>query len=470
MSWPRAALAALLLVLALPLAAAGPLQDRVDAAPAGTTLDLEAGVFAGPLRITGALTLRGAAIGESLVTSETAPVVDIAGSPVVLDRIALKGPEPMLRARGDVAVMVRDLTGAVTFAAEAGARVTIEVPAGAVAPRVLLEDARATYGHPVDVRATYADGPPLRDAPVQLWDGPALVWEGRLDSEGRAGRVFVPDRWEAHDAAAGTTSGLAAPRLVFPGAGGHERALAPGESEVAVVTHVSSPAVQTGLGALPFAIAAGLAGLGAAIALRFDRVRWPWLLLLAPLYTRLARKEILEHGTREALYGYLEAHPGASLRQLGREVGLRQGTLLHHLGVLERERYIRSVRDGQYRRFYVAGALPAAASDPLAERVLHLVLQRPGISNQALAAALDKRPSLVHYHVERLAEAGRVRKERDGRVVRLYPARGAMPATALPEQVPPTALPEGPRREPAAPVTPSPAPSPSPSRATASPK
>jgi hypothetical protein len=38
-----------------------------------------------------------------------------------------------------------------------------------------------------------------------------------------------------------------------------------------------------------------------------------------------------------------------------------------------------------------------------------------------MAGALSKRPSVVHFHVERLVDRGRIRREKEGRAVHLYP-------------------------------------------------
>lgn len=148
------------------------------------------------------------------------------------------------------------------------------------------------------------------------------------------------------------------------------------------------------------------------------------------MFTRIARDEILENGTREAIVGYVEANPGAHLRGLERELGLQHGTLLHHLRVLESQRYLRSARDGMYRRFYTQGQGAEPVPEDLGRRVLLFVQQHPGTTNTEVAGAVGRRPSLVYYHLQRLAGEGLLRKERAGHVVRLFAEPSAEGGTA----------------------------------------
>jgi DNA-binding transcriptional ArsR family regulator len=58
-------------------------------------------------------------------------------------------------------------------------------------------------------------------------------------------------------------------------------------------------------------------------------------LAIAALFTRRLR-DPLEHERRKAIYAYVCAHPGATFREVAREVGLAGGTARHHLTVLKR--------------------------------------------------------------------------------------------------------------------------------------
>ena len=176
--------------------------------------------------------------------------------------------------------------------------------------------------------------------------------------------------------------------------------------------------------ALVDVVAAGVtlaAAASSASLLRAPRVREWFSWLLTPLYTRVARADVLEHEARSALYDLVESEPGIHLSELKREAGLPNGTMLHHLRVLERNGYVHSRPDGRLRRYFATGAVVGFEGAPaLDEQVFRFVTTHPAATNAQIASALHKRPTLVHYHLGRLEQRGQVKRERVGREVRLY--------------------------------------------------
>lgn len=416
------ALVALALVALAGAAEAGPLQDLIDGAAPGSTVHLPPGRFEERLRIAKPLTVIGAAAGTEVVGG-AAPAVVVTAGPVRLDGLSVSSADAPLAMAGASLVEVWNMSGAVTLRATDVGWVRVATAPDAPVPIVEGANASAVWGHLVDVRIAYADGSPWPGASVRLMDGERVALDAVADADGALRWVFVAHAWERHGPA-GVERGTNVTEVRVAGSG----------VRVQVDAHVGVLAVRTDVPPPrpgdATTLAAAVAVLGAAcVALGFrfhDGFRWRWLLLLAPLYTRLARDEILENGTREALYGHIEAHPGAHLRGLKEELGLHHGTLLHHLQVLEQQRYVKSVRDGMYRRYYVTGAAPRVeGADPTAEEVHRRVVAAPGITNREIADALGKRPSLIHYHLARLEERGRVRREREGRVVRVFPAEAS---------------------------------------------
>src|SRR5207245_11025052 len=75
--------------------------------------------------------------------------------------------------------------------------------------------------------------------------------------------------------------------------------------------------------------------------------------VLAPLYSRLRVKSILDLQSRRQVLDYLGTHPGVHFRELLRSLPLGSGNLYYHLQVLEREGLIVARRDGMYRRFFL---------------------------------------------------------------------------------------------------------------------
>lgn len=64
------------------------------------------------------------------------------------------------------------------------------------------------------------------------------------------------------------------------------------------------------------------------------------LKFLAPLITRVAPGQALEHPRRRQLHAYVVEHPGATLREVMQASQLAAGTARHHLGILTRARLL----------------------------------------------------------------------------------------------------------------------------------
>lgn len=142
------------------------------------------------------------------------------------------------------------------------------------------------------------------------------------------------------------------------------------------------------------------------------------LSLFLPLYVRLKKKDVLSHFTRGQIFGYIQANPGAHYNAIIQDLGLRNGVGAYHLKVLEREGFIKSMKDGIYKRFY-----PSNMRIP--EKRLHLsrvqkdilgtIQKHPGVTQKQVSKLLDESKQVVNYNVKVLETAGLIRVERVGR-------------------------------------------------------
>lgn len=82
----------------------------------------------------------------------------------------------------------------------------------------------------------------------------------------------------------------------------------------------------------------------------------------------------LDHPRRRALYGYVAAHPGGAIREATRATGIPNGTAIHHLGRLLRDRILVCRRHGHSHRLFPASQ--ATAEDQL----MTIVLREPQVS------------------------------------------------------------------------------------------
>lgn len=145
--------------------------------------------------------------------------------------------------------------------------------------------------------------------------------------------------------------------------------------------------------------------------------------LAVPLYTRLRREGLLNHQLREQIFGYVLAHPGACFSQIMKELNLTNGVLAYHLSTLERERLVRSLRDGAFRRYYPCSSLTVPFEEERA--VLQSINSLPGIAVAELAAEMDLPKRRLDRHLASLVQRGLVRVERRGKRSFLFATRVA---------------------------------------------
>lgn len=181
--------------------------------------------------------------------------------------------------------------------------------------------------------------------------------------------------------------------------------------------------VVLGVGALVV-----LAVLGAIASV--ETLRYALLVALVPLYARLKRKEVLDNNARYLLHGIIIDNPGIHYRALLREFGMSNGIAAYHLDVLEREGFIRSIRDGRLRRFYSVNVkVPQERRLPpeqLSARISRLVEEKPGISQKQIIEEMGLPRRVVGYHLKELVSRGELKASRQGRntIYRMNPKRG----------------------------------------------
>jgi DNA-binding MarR family transcriptional regulator len=144
---------------------------------------------------------------------------------------------------------------------------------------------------------------------------------------------------------------------------------------------------------------------------------------LIPLYSRVKREDVLNNEVREQVYDYVKEHPGDHFRSILNHLDLTNGTLVHHLNTLEKKDFIRSERDGPYKRFYPIGTKISGEVleiNGLQGKILDAVAARPGITQKGLAKKLQASTPTINYHVKALRNSGLLLVKRDGKVTRCY--------------------------------------------------
>lgn len=215
--------------------------------------------------------------------------------------------------------------------------------------------------------------------------------------------------------------------------GGEGASAAPGAEDRSKPLPVDAPIlVGAAVPILAIAIAAvpwSAAG-GAALEAGRRVPVWARYLGAAALYSRITDDDLLENETRAKVTEFVEEHPGASIQDIQEAAGVAWGTAIYHLARLERHGKMVSLRDGNFRRYWVSGTTEARRREALAvlrtdvARQLALAVHRnPGIKQKELCEKIGIRNPVASKYLKRLAEQKLVRDEPQGRFRCYYPTQ-----------------------------------------------
>jgi hypothetical protein len=331
----------------------------------------------------------------------------------------------------DVAVIANSTIGPATFDTAVARVVLPSPPPSAGVPDLLV--ASLYYSPPIPGVASVV----VFEAQVSnIGSGPAGVFGvrfildgdlelGRATIDGLSEGVKVSAFSETWNATTGNHSILAIVddvEAVAESDEGNNRYSATLEVGRTPVVATSLAEAVLGLAAQPAVIAsAGVVGLS-LLAFATERTRYRLFLLGVPLYHRLTRDEVLDHGMRNRLHERIMESPGVSYSDLKRGFALNNGTLSHHLWMLQRQQLITARPDGLRKRFFPYGPRVtfAGSIDPR-QRVAALVKEEPGIAQKEISERLGLSKQLVNYHVRSLERRGELLVERSWRAARCFP-------------------------------------------------
>lgn len=169
----------------------------------------------------------------------------------------------------------------------------------------------------------------------------------------------------------------------------------------------------------------GVAVLGFALTETGKYKLLVFLSLLIPLYTRIQKEDVLDQFVRGEIYGYIKANPGVHYNQIIRELDVKNGTLSHHLHMLEKTGMVKSRKEGlRYRVFYPTGVkFPEEERYRLTElqmSIIKMIKENEGISQKEIARALNVKHQTISYNVKVLQQAGFIRLRKKGRTTSCY--------------------------------------------------
>ncbi len=148
--------------------------------------------------------------------------------------------------------------------------------------------------------------------------------------------------------------------------------------------------------------------------------------LLLPLYSRIQKEDVLDQFVRGQIYGFIKTNPGVHYNQILRKVGVKNGTLSYHLGILEKTELIQSRREGlKYRVFYPTGMnFPKAERFRLTElqiQIMGSIRNQPGLTQKEIARLLGRKPQTINYNIKVLDQANLISVVKAGRKTTCFP-------------------------------------------------
>ena len=168
----------------------------------------------------------------------------------------------------------------------------------------------------------------------------------------------------------------------------------------------------------------------ASIGFQFQRsenMKYLTFKFFIPLYSRLQKDTLADDPTRQNLLRIIYAEPGANFTQLKEKLGLHNGTLAHHLHILENHETITSHTSGRQRLFFPFGSenriniSNSLITNRTQKKIINIVKDNPGITQSMISQQLKVSRQKVNYHVNSLVSNSILKIEKQGRITRLYP-------------------------------------------------
>lgn len=134
-------------------------------------------------------------------------------------------------------------------------------------------------------------------------------------------------------------------------------------------------------------------------------------------------KHEIELDTRRKIYELIVKSPGIHFREIERRLGIAVGSLQYHLHFLEKKNLIKIEQDEGYLRYFPVES-PLSQNDKkilsflrrkTSRHILIFLLNKSSANNKDISRGVGLSPSTVSWHLNKLVEAGVVRRRKKGR-------------------------------------------------------
>ena len=132
-----------------------------------------------------------------------------------------------------------------------------------------------------------------------------------------------------------------------------------------------------------------------------------------PLYTKLEKDEIMDHPNRRRICMYLRKNPGSNYTKLLHKLGMGNGTLVHHLNILESQGYVRSRTQYGRKQFSIKeiGWNPTKGNDelpvsPQQKEIINFLKNNEGATRVEIEDSLPISSRTLRHSIKALREKG----------------------------------------------------------------
>jgi len=131
------------------------------------------------------------------------------------------------------------------------------------------------------------------------------------------------------------------------------------------------------------------------------------------------KEEALALENRRRIYEFILDNPGLHLRTISRDLGMKMGTLRHHVDYLEKQGILSSKKEGNLKIYFIAGKLSAGDRNisPLLQQkrfrdIILITIIHPGLTHKEIAKRLGLKPSTLSKYVKILEKRNIIYHER----------------------------------------------------------
>ncbi len=126
--------------------------------------------------------------------------------------------------------------------------------------------------------------------------------------------------------------------------------------------------------------------------------------------------ELISNKTRDIIYDYILNNPGEHFRGIQENCELGNGVLDYHLHILEKNKILKSRKEGIFKRYYLYNQqMPESDDKKFSEFEITLMnlLQGNPLSQKKIADELNTSKQRINYYIQKLKRAGYIYVEKN---------------------------------------------------------